>query len=255
LTTSPDPPNPAPTTDYPRLLNAALHTSRHFLHSSDGGEHAHKYLLSRGFTRHTITEWNFGFWPVEAPSVLTGLGFSADDINHLGLGHRLVNRLTFPLADPAGRPLGLVGRESHTRMTIRYLYPPASSVYDPPSHLFGLHQALHLDHRTKLLVVEGPFDAIACHQQGYRAVSPLRASFTVEQALLIRAVSPHLAVFVPDPDETGRRNFKKSVDKHIASLPDALEWAELPLGRDPASLLRDLPSAFELAVQTARRIR
>ncbi len=96
-------------TSEPRIGAVALRAALRFLPGTPEDD----YLLGeRGFSSELIAEWQLGLWTPQALDVLTLSGFSQEEIDNFGLGSRMFRRITFPLLDSAGRPVGMAGRMS-----------------------------------------------------------------------------------------------------------------------------------------------
>lgn len=213
------------------------------------------WLRMRGLTEATVVEWGLGYWNSKViddlvrryeldPAVLTSLG----------LTERLSGRIMFPLESVAGEMLGFVGRSTpwtHYSSSVKWLYPKKSPFFQARSHLFGFHRVVG---RGRVIVVEGPMDAIVGQQYGYPAVGVTRSTFTLEQAMLLASLQVPVYL-VPDADQTGERNLLRSAQRWRHLLPEEVWFAKLPPGSDPASCLVDHGQiTFETALSNADRI-
>ena len=139
-----------------------------------------------------------------------------------------VERLLFPVCQPAGGLQGFTGR------AINDVSQPKVRDY------FGLKKRLlllgsHLvEDAQQVILVEGPFDYARVHELGHAAVAALHSGLTPHQAkLLIRMGRPVVVMYDNDAaGEEGRKLVKKLVHPHVPLLK-----ARYPEGaKDPGSL-------------------
>jgi DNA primase len=116
-----------------------------------------QYILDRGFTLDTLKEW--------------GVGYDS-----------ITNTAVLPVRVD-GKLIGLIRRKISTQDDgPKYLY---TSGMRKSEVLFGLDKALKFN-SNKIILVEGPLDAMWLHQYGYPAVAILGAGISQEQATLVR---------------------------------------------------------------------
>lgn len=105
-------------------------------------------------------------WSLEpAREYLRGRGLSLDTVRAVGIGAcahgRMAGRVVIPVLAEDGAWLWYVGRAWQKKAERSYLYPKG----DRRGVMFN-HAALHVKTDTPAMIVEGCFDAIACHPDG-----------------------------------------------------------------------------------------
>jgi DNA primase len=153
--------------------------------SLDKLQREHPYLTQRGLTPDTIAEFGLGY---------CGKGMMA-------------GRVVIPIRNVKGELLGYAGRwpgEPPDKDTPKYKLPPN---FRKSLELFNLDQAIKEPADKPLVIVEGFFDAIKLHQNGWRKVVALMGStMSAAQEELIRQhthAGSHVIVMLDD-DEAGR---------------------------------------------------
>jgi DNA primase len=199
---------------------------------------------------------------------LRSLGFSMAAAESVGLavprrssnGHydRFRHRLMFAVLDIQGRVIAFSGRalpepdpselnkaglaptgESDTTTAkAKYVNSPESPIYKKRETLFGLYQARQaLREQGRALLVEGNFDVVSLHAHGlHQAVAPLGTAFTLEQAKLLRRLTPDMTLMF-DGDAAGRRAVRAAREV-VREAGLGCQVAALPDGQDPDDLVR-----------------
>jgi DNA primase len=128
----------------------------------------------------------------------TGRGFSRRTIERFNLGYDPhTNRLTIPIRSIEGNLLGAIYRALDDSKP-KYLHPKG---FRTGHHLFAAHL---LANRTKVALVEGPLDAVACWDARVPAVAVYGARLTEGQAHLLRLLGVDTVVPMFDNDPAGR---------------------------------------------------
>ncbi len=153
------------------------------------------YLYNRGITDNDIDTWQLGL-------VSPRLGYMA-----------ISNRITFPIHDERGTPVGFGYRAIHGEEP-KYRNSPDSEVFSKGNLLYGLHQARKaIMDSGKAYVTEGYMDVIAAHRVGvHNAVALMGTSFTDGQAKLLRRYTDEL-VLALDGDLAGQDRMVAHVTK------------------------------------------
>jgi len=144
------------------------------------------YILKRGFTPETLRQWGFRYDP-ELRAVVVPV--------YDGGGTRLVGiiRRMVPPVRP-GFP--------------KYLYPPG---FDKSKYLFGAHK--HHSESGRIILVEGPLDAVWLHQSGYtEAVALMGVYCSKDQRRALSTLGSEV-VLALDNDEAGREGMDRLVDQ------------------------------------------
>ena len=123
------------------------------------------------------------------------------------------DRIVFPYRTPYGECITMQGRAMYDWRAVnrpKYWHSKFEGG-DKHSSLYGLYEIGELALKTNaLVVVEGPFDVIACYQCGIPAVAALGTSFSYKQALLARRYTNNL-YFWYDTDDAGRRGLENAL--------------------------------------------
>lgn len=200
-----------------------------------------RYLAGRGFPEHVQRRFEIGYAP-PAWRTLTGLlqaqGYHEYEILATGLARRsrhgrmydlFRDRVMFPLRDPKGDIVGFIGRTADGVGGPRYLNSPDSAIF----HKGRLLYALETEPKTRPVLVEGPLDAIAVRLAGFSAVSPCGTRLTAEQTALLG----DSVLVAMDADQAGQQAMVHAW-QFLSRLRGTVGAALLPLGKDPADLLR-----------------
>ena len=271
-------PEPADTGEQ-RLLAACEASARFFRRQlfGDAGAVARAYLRTRGLGQMLSGGQRFrlGYAPAGRRALtahLGALGFTAAEIEAAGLASRwsasgaladrFRDRLMIPLNSPHG-PIGFIGRvlPGAPETASKYLNSPTTALYTKGRHLLGLvEQADRLATAERVLVVEGPLDALAAATSTPVPGADLVAICTCGTAL----TEHHIALLEPlagritlgfDGDTGGRSAAERAYARFAAAhWTRELDGVILPRGADPASL-RELggPRALPRVVEGSAR--
>ena len=194
------------------INKAAARIFHRWLYEPEGAEGL-DYLLRRGLSRATLTNFGLGFAPNRWDGLINALseqGYDKRDLLDAGLAvsseggriyDRFRNRVMFPIIDIRGEVIGFGGRVMDDS-TPKYLNSPDTPVYNKSRNIF----ALNISKRSKagrVILTEGYMDTIALHQAGFdSAVASLGTSLTAEHAQLLARYFQH-AVIAYDGDGAG----------------------------------------------------
>ena len=223
------------------------------------------YLEGRGVTPATIAKWRIGFAPAEWRSLFVHLkakGFSAELIMKAGLikGNErsaepydtFRNRIMFPIADTAGRPVGFSGRDmSGEPEAPKYVNSPETPLYEKSRILFGYDKAKNSIRTMDFtLVVEGQFDLVLSHQAGY--TNTVAISGTAMTDTHVEQVSrlSQKAVLALDSDKAGIASAKRSATLMLLRDMD-VKVARIEGGKDPADLVKEDPKLLKACIGKA----
>jgi DNA primase len=150
--------------------------------------HENPHLMEkRGLTLETITDFGLGFFKGEKAL--------------------MVGRVVIPIQNPKGEVVAYAGRwpgDPPDKDTPKYKLPPN---FKKSLELFNADRALKEPPDKPLVVVEGFFDAIKLHQNGWRKVVALMGSdlSATQEELIRRHTNPGSRVIVMlDEDDAGR---------------------------------------------------
>jgi len=183
------------------------------------GKKALEYLVhDRGLKPDTIKEFQLGFSPENSYSLKKFLidkkKFLPSDIERAGIGlirgsniyDRFNGRITFPLFDHRGNPIGFAGRilPWDKRETGKYINSPETPLYHKSSVLYALNLTRGWIKKKKVaIIVEGELDAISSYQAGIKNVVAIKGSaLTEEQIRLLSRFAPKF-ILALDADMAG----------------------------------------------------
>lgn len=189
---------------------------------SEAGKQCRAYIVSRGYTKQTVTRFGFGFAPndwTQMTDALHAKGYRWEEMLEAGLVvksekngkfyDRFRNRLMVPIIDLRGNIIGFGGRVLDDSKP-KYLNSPETSIFNKRKNLFALNVAKKSKY-DMLILCEGYMDAIALHQYGFDcAVASLGTSLTAEQATLMSKYTSNV-VLTYDGDEAGQNATKRAI--------------------------------------------
>ncbi len=224
------------------------------------------YLENRGVTKATLQKWQIGFAP-GPPSHgwrmvkdhLENKGYSKDELFRVGLIKNTEggkepfdvfrDRIMFPLFDQNGKVVAFSGRIlSKESDAPKYVNSPETELYKKSELLFGYDKAKHGIRQLNFsLIVEGQFDVVMAHQAGYgNTVAVSGTALTLHHVQLLERLSDRV-VLALDADKAGIAAMKRAADLMLRRGID-VKVAEMPLGKDPADIIREDVSEFKKIV-------
>jgi len=222
------------------------------------GQAARDYLVRRALPEDQWRRFRLGYAPSSRTALRDALvqkGAKPQDLVDAGLlirpedggqpYDRFRDRLIFPITDGRGRLISFGGRALDPEARAKYLNGPETRVFHKGSNLYGLSEARRLlaqgGDDSRLFVVEGYMDVIACQRAGLAAVAPMGTALTEEQMAVLWRVAP-TPVLCFDGDNAGRRAAMRSIDRALPLLkPDrTFDFCLLSGGLDPDDILREL---------------
>lgn len=227
------------------------------------------YLHSRGLKKDMIDSWQIGYAPelwqfietrvrgqdqsVKTIDVLTA-GLIKKSEKHPDQSYDFFRgRITFPIYDIAGHPVGISARIVDQGEP-KYLNSPDTVLFNKSSTLYGLHKAKDAMRKFKYaLLVEGQMDLLLCHQEGFdNAIATSGTSLTEEHVRILKRYTNNL-MLVYDADQAG---LKATIRAWTLALAQGFEVkvAVLPRGEDPASLLLSNKHAFATALKNSMHV-
>jgi len=275
-----------------RLLDAhetALFYFRQALRGTTAGKAAAEYLEKRGISPATIDKFGLG----HAPDIRDGLlgylrkkGFNDEEavasglvISHeRGLFDRFRDRLIVPVKDGRGRIIAFGGRAMRAGQQPKYLNSPQTELFDKSGTLYALDVAKPgMRKKGEAVIVEGYFDAIACHQAGFdNVVASQGTALTSEQYRILDRLKIESGpsesrtggriVVAFDGDAPGQASAEKrgrelagivrrDVTRTIATRTSpAVYVAMLPEGMDPDELARADPGRLRATLEGAEPV-
>jgi DNA primase len=231
-------------------------------------EFALKYLLERGLTEETISQFRLGYAPNNWDALREAMiqeDIKIDDLVSLGVLKISTRedkankpysffrgRVMFPVTDAKGRVIAFGGRhldaafagERLTEKPPKYINSAEQILFNKSGVLYNLARARALvSAQNPLILVEGYMDVIALAQAGFKtAVAPLGTALTEEHMMLawkVSADAPPILCF--DGDSAGINAAYRALDRLLPHLTaqKSLRLVFLPNGEDPDSLIRN----------------
>ena len=210
--------------------------------AGDSGAAGRSYLAGRGVGEEAIAEFRLGFAGDDNDLVehLAG-SYSREMLLESGLVYarksdgalqdRFRNRVMIPIQDGAGNVVAFSGRRIDGNQDRKYINSAASPIYKKSQTPFNAHRAA-AETDGRLVVVEGPLDAIQAHQAGMRKVVALSGTAIDPEA--VKRISSHVLLNL-DGDEAGRAATEKHIDKLLEAGVDV---RALSLADDPDKFIR-----------------
>lgn len=227
---------------------------------SIAGKKAHDYFKKRKLTDKTISEFRLGYAPGMNALLkkMTTEGYDKKDLISAGVAKvkdgKLVdqfrNRVTFPIINTGGRPVGFTARVLGDGMP-KYLNTPSTDIYDKSGILYGIYQAKEaMRKQNHTIVVEGNMDVIASHQAGVKnVVASSGTALTERQLDILKKFSPNIKLAF-DIDPAGDMATRRAIEMAFAKGIN-IKIIEIPDGKDPADVVEKDPKKWVKAVKEA----
>jgi len=240
---------------------------RQALRGTEKGKAAAAYLATRGIAPETIEKFGLGY----APDIFNGLlgylkkkGFSEEEglaagvltQTDRGTFDRFRDRLMVPIRDTKGRAIAFGGRAMRPDQQAKYLNTTNTLLFNKSETLYAFDVARSaIRGESVAVIVEGYFDAIACHQAGIaNVVASMGTALTPEQYLRLQDMKIERVVVAFDGDAAGQRSAERRgrdllplLQRHRAGQVSTRGYATLyvtvlPEGKDPDDLARSEPA-------------
>jgi DNA primase len=205
-----------------RLL--AAHETAHFyfrqaLRGTPKGKAAAEYVAGRGIDPKSVEQFGVAYAPDLADGLLTYLrkkGYADEEIlstglvveTERGLLDRFRDRLIVPIRDGRGRIIAFGGRAMRADQRGKYINSPQTMLFNKSATLYALDAAKAEARRQgEAVIVEGYFDAIACHQAALtNVVASMGTALTEGQYRVLNDLHLERAVVAFDGDVAGQRS-------------------------------------------------
>lgn len=223
--------------------------------------HALSYVQSRGVTPDLLEKFGIGYAPDsynETYDHLLKSGYSRSDILGAGLAvqkelegkvyDRFRHRIMFPIHDAQGVVIGFGGRTMGDS-DAKYVNSPEGPLYNKSSVLFGLFAAREAIRKARSVVlVEGYFDAVACHKAGIENVVAVSGTALTDQHVKIIKRYADAVILCLDQDNAGQlaagRAFDLLCRAHLQILSVSLP------AKDPDEIIQKDPELFRSLITT-----
>lgn len=163
------------------------------------------YLKSRNVTGQDITKYELGF--LKIISVPEDGSKNRDRfMDESWRGRKFESKLIFPIKDPIGRVIGIIGRSITSKAFATFVLDEAKF----SGFLFGLYQALPEIYKTnRVYVVEGVFDTPALSKVLPNTVGSLSSGLYKNQYEILKFFCENI-ITVFDTDEPGQEGAEKA---------------------------------------------
>ncbi len=238
---------------------------------SPEGARAREYLAGRGMDEAGIARFRIGYAPDSFHALRERLSGMADEATLRASGlfswkeqdgkpgplyARFRKRITFPIANEAGRVIAFTARalESGDKAGPKYINSPETPLYTKGMVLFNLDKARGPIRETDFaLLVEGQMDCISAYLAGIANVlATSGTAFTEAQVRLLKRYTTRVIVNF-DPDTAGAN----AAEKSIALLTEEgfeVKVVTLEGGLDPDRYIRERGvKEYMAALRGARR--
>jgi len=271
-----------------KLLEEAVIFYRNQLINSEPGKFARTYLREkRGIKPETEEIWELGYAPKSWDAVLNyfkNKGYPIKDIVEAGLlteredgkvYDRFRHRIMIPIRNMSGQMAGFGGRVLNPEDIPKFINSPQSILFEKSSILFGLDKARRsIRSNNQAVIVEGYFDVIVVHQEGFRnVVSPMGTALTEIQIRMLKRFTRRLTLAL-DPDIAGQKATLKGLEvargaldhnsdpvfdargliHYESRLQADLRVCSLPDELDPDEIVIKDPKLWEQILQKAQPI-
>ena len=192
---------------------------RQALRGTPKGKAAAEYVAERGIDEKAVEQFGVAYAPDLPDGLLTYLrkkGYTDEEIlstglvveTERGLLDRFRDRLIVPIRDARGRIIAFGGRAMRADQRGKYINSPQTVLFNKSATLYALDAAKAEARRQgETVIVEGYFDAIACHQAGLaNVVASMGTALTEGQYRVLNDLHLERAVVAFDGDVAGQRS-------------------------------------------------
>ena len=250
------------------IMELAVKFYEHQLWEGGGKTKALPYLLKRGLTEESIRRFRLGYAPDgwrhlydflikkgfnEKELELTGLAIRKQEAER-GMYDRFRDRITFPITDILGRPIGFSARVAPggDETQAKYINTPETPLYHKSKALYGLSLAKQaMKNKGFTVVVEGNVDVIALAQNGIENVVAVSGTaLTGDQLDIMKRYGKEVHLFF-DMDGAGQKAARKSTE---LALEKELQVRLIALesGKDAADMGMENPDELKQVVEHHR---
>ncbi len=240
----------------------------HQLLKTKQGIKAQDYLRQRQIKDEMIDEFRIGYAPDSWDSTakyLSSKGFKDKDIFLAGLSvkkergegfyDRFRHRITFPIFDLHGNPVGFSARTLNPEEKgAKYINTPQTLIYNKSLVIFNLDKAKQEIKRQDLaILVEGQMDALAAYQAGTKnVIATSGTALTIEQIQILKRYTKNLAMAF-DADSAGQSAAKRGIELALSQELN-VKVIVLPSGKDPDECIRTNLQGWFTAVKESKSI-
>ena len=245
---------------YYKVLEEAISFTCYEINSEEASA-AKKYLNDRGLDENVRNTFSIGYNPGgdRLSTFLRAKGYSDADMVAVnvartgtqGVGDVYSNRITFPIHDAHGHPIGFSARTMDPNNPSKYVNTTDTVLFHKSDIVYNAHRARMAARREgKIYVCEGVTDVIAFARAGIEnAVCTLGTACTKSQIRLLKSLAPRI-VFCYDGDNAGQ-NATMKAGRLARSEGCDVSVVDNRTGLDPDELLKQNgPEGLKQAVRT-----
>ncbi len=188
-------------------------------------QNALKYLKNRNLSTEIINQFHIGF-DVGTNNIMNNLlsQYSLDDLKEVGLVKDynndyidvFSNRITIPIFDSNGNPVGFGARAINDTIKPKYLNTKETELFNKSNLLFNYHRAKSYARNDELIIVEGYMDVISAKAIKFdNVVGSMGTALTKEHIDLIKKLKCEVTLCL-DNDQAG-------IDAMIRIIPELLK--------------------------------
>ncbi len=234
---------------YYQVLNEAIAYTTYQL-DTDDSIHAKQYLEERGLDHNVRKVFQIGYDPSKdlLTRYLIAKGYEEKDlvgvnvsrVNENGIQDVFRERITFPIHDMNGNPIGFSARSMNPENPSKYINTNETDIFIKGDIVYNLHRAKQEARRQKeIYLCEGVTDVIAFHKADIQnAVCTLGTACTQRQLSLLKKCAPKI-VFCYDGDNAGQRATYKAA-KLAQTLGIDVAIVQNKTGKDPDEIIRSV---------------
>ncbi len=198
-----------------KVMNEAIQYMMYTLGTTAAKEEK-EYLVHRGINQKLIETFEIGFNDAQDGlyKFLSAKGYKEIDlvstnlarITETGLHDTFSARITFPIHDGEGNPVGFTARTLNPNIPSKYINTMETEFYVKSKVLYNLHRSkMHAKKQNAMILVEGVTDVIALAKAGILNVcATLGTAGTKEQLQQLKSCTSNL-VFCYDGDLAGQK--------------------------------------------------
>lgn len=208
-----------------------------------------EYLEKRGLDAETRKTFQIGYNPIgnSLSEFLKAKGYEEKDlvsanvsrINDSGIHDVFEDRITFPIHDEQGNPIGFSARSINPENPSKYINTNDTDIFTKGYIVYNYHRARYTARKEgKIYVCEGVTDVIAFQRAGLdNAVCTLGTSCTNHQIQLLKNIAPKI-VFCYDGDHAGQAATWRAA-KMALEAGGNIAVVLNKTGKDPDEIIRD----------------
>ncbi|MCH3961211.1 MAG: DNA primase [Solobacterium sp.] len=230
------------------LLNESINYTMYQI-DTPSASRCKEYLDKRGLNSEVRKTFQIGYNPIGSSlsEFLKAKGYAEKDlvsanvsrINDSGIHDVFEDRITFPIHDEHGNPIGFSARSMDPQNPSKYINTNDTDIFTKGDIVYNYHRARYSARKEgKVYVCEGVTDVIAFQRAGLEnAVCTLGTSCTAHQIQLLKNIAPK-TIFCYDGDHAGQAatwRAAKMAQQAGCNVAVVLNRT----GKDPDEIIRD----------------